>query len=261
MPLLFSSYLSFLSADSLLVQLSSSFDQKMRILLDPEYHCEDQDNAGLLEGKNVFEGGTKRALDNVKNSLLRDKVNKKVELRRGAPVHRSHEPDSRRSPCERVLRPSNKARPLKRSDSLSKKEKTEMNLSLQTMEVTKENTVMKLKEYFEEGPHTPITTRSRNSNATISNTLENNKYRKKLVDKRNNRIKRRHTVGGTKDFSVNISSDMTDNDNSKSYSERSVQIISCPHERSIEGIDERRFSLPDCQDNSTTAAKTRESHV
>ena len=231
----------------------------MRILLDPEYHCEDQDNASLLEGKNVYEG-TKRALDNVKNSLLREKVNKKVELRRGAPVHRSHEPETRRSPCDRVLRPSNQAKPLKRSDSLSKKEKTEMNLSLQTKEVTKENTVLKLKEYFEEGPHTPITTRSRNSNAIISNTLENNKFRKKLVDKRNNRIKRRHTVGGTKDFSVNISSDMTDNDNSKSYSERSVQIIPC-HEGSMEGIDERRFSLPDCQDNAPPAARIQESHV
>ena len=247
----------FVSADSLLGKLSASFDQKMRILLDPEYQCEeeDEDNLSLLQEKGILDG-TKKEFDDVKNSLLREKANKKVELRRSARVDRNCEPEIRRSGVVRqepVLRQVNSQRPLKRSDSLTKKEKTEMNMK--TKEGEKENKVLKLKEHFEQGGGI-----SRSRNPILSTSIAKfdiNKVRKKLVDSRNKRIKRRHTVGGTKDFTEKIVSNLNSEEKSKSSWDRLVPMMS-QHELREEK-DERRLSLPDCGAGSVEGPM--ESHV
>ena len=173
--------------------------------------------------------GSKKELDDVKNSLLRNK-----KVKRTGRVDKNNEPELRRvggnkptggssggaaistnttaSKSQLVLRQINNRKPLKRSDSLTKKEKTELNLK--TKEVEKENKVMKLKEQFEAA--SMLQSQSGNGNGgggtggstlpalmsqpAVLNKLDVNKIRKKLSDSRNNRIKRRHTVGGTKDF-------------------------------------------------------------
>jgi len=275
-------------AESVLGKLSASFDEKMRLLLDPDY-CVDNFEEGELDNLStqvdpiqqlVLEAGTKKELDDVKNALLRDKANKKVELRRSARVDKNSEPEVRKSVRqetdsrkfvaarqEPVLRQVNNRKPLKRSDSLTKKEKTELNLK--TKEVEKENKVMKLKEHFEQGGSTRNKNLTGNPQniASLSN-FDVNKVRKKLSDSRNRRIKRRHTVGGTKDFTENILSKMNP-EKSKSSWDRLAPMISNQqlaaerNERWNEERDdrdereERRLSLPDCGGT----ARPIESHV
>ena len=90
---------------------------------------------------------------------------------------------------QQVLRQVNTKRQLNRSDSLTKHEKTEMNLRAKAGE--KYNTVALFREQFE-GKH------SRGYRMDVT------KLRKKLSDCNNRRIKRRHTVGDTRDFSENV---------------------------------------------------------
>jgi len=110
-------------ADSLLGKLSASFDQKMRFLLDPNYQGEEEaGNLSNIHEQVILEAGTKKELDDVKNSLL--KATKKVDLKRSARVNRNSEPETRKSGRqEPVLRPVNCQKALKRSDSLTKKRK------------------------------------------------------------------------------------------------------------------------------------------
>eukprot|EP00088_Acartia_fossae_P020083 TRINITY_DN2176_c0_g1_i7.p1 TRINITY_DN2176_c0_g1~~TRINITY_DN2176_c0_g1_i7.p1 ORF type:complete len:1038 (+),score=369.78 TRINITY_DN2176_c0_g1_i7:453-3116(+) len=249
--------------------------------------------------------GSKKELDDVKNSLLRNK-----KVKRTGRVDKNNEPELRRvgnkptggsggaaansanttaSKSQLVLRQINNRKPLKRSDSLTKKEKTELNLK--TKEVEKENKVMKLKEQFEAA--SMLQSQSGNGNGgtggstlpalisqpAVLNKLDVNKIRKKLSDSRNNRIKRRHTVGGTKDFPdklmnrVNSSSGGQDtaavgagalscwdrltpalsvqevmaknnNNHAKNNNTEDVLMISEHHFR-LEDSEERRLSLPD----------------
>jgi len=255
-------------AESLLGKLSASFDQKMRFLLDPDYHGGDQDDqpGPWTQQVAILDNTTKKKLDDVKNSLLRDKANKKVELKRVNRVDRNSEPDFRKGARQDtsgarldpngarqepknarqdpVLRQVNHRKPLKRSDSLTKKEKTELNLK--TKEVEKENKVMKLKEHFEQGviPNRPTPLAGRSSTK-----FDVNKVRKKLSDSRNRRIKRRHTVGGTKDFTESILSTIN-TEKVKSSWDRLAPIISHQEltaaERWSLEKEERRLSLPDC---------------
>lgn len=248
----------------------------MRLLLDPDYRGDDHDDSaavswvGLDQEKGILDAGSKKEIDDVRNSLLRDKANKKVELKRSARVDRNSEPEIRKSvrqepPAlrqEPVLRQVNNRKSLKRSDSLTKKEKTELNLK--TKEGEKENKVMKLKEQFEQ-----TASRSRNFSASQLNTsnasrFDVNKVRKKLSDSRNRRIKRRHTVGGTKDFTENILSTIHQ-EKSKSSWDRLAPVMSNQElatERKErrnpeqDGREERRLSLPDCGSEPPT-----ESHV
>merc|ERR1712029_1116668 len=80
-----------------------------------------------------------------------------------------------------VLRPVNNKRQLDRSNSLTKQEKTELNLKAQE----KENLTSCVRS---------------NQRSRVDVT----KLRKKLSECKNRRIQRRHTVGGTKDFSDNV---------------------------------------------------------
>jgi len=212
-------------------ELTASFDQKMKLLLGTDYRvCSDQPEDTYLET------GTKKELDDVKNAFLRDRANKQGEIA-----------DS--EPRKSVLRQVNARKALKRADSLTKKEKTEINLK--TKEVEKENKVLKLRERFE-----PSANRAKPSSANQQSfqatAFDINKERKKLSDNRNKKIKRRHTVGGTKDFTENILSKMNE-ERSKSSWDRLSPLISNQEWNgqqkdffNKDELEERRLSLPDC---------------
>merc|ERR1719499_366593 len=101
-----------------------------------------------LEGVNndltAYKGMNKKKIDEAKNVLQQAKVGKKVELKRGARVDKNIERKVRGPECG-VLRQVNTKRQLDRSNSLTKQEKTELNLR----EQEKENSVSALKDQFE----------------------------------------------------------------------------------------------------------------
>merc|ERR1711874_183188 len=75
----------------------------------------------------------KKHLDEARNVLQQVKSGKRVELRRSGRVDKSLEPEKRqgrrlRNEGQQVLRQVNTKRQIKRSDSLTKQEKTELNL-------------------------------------------------------------------------------------------------------------------------------------
>jgi len=222
-------------------ELTVSFNHNMRLLLGTDYRGDQHEEA-------YVEPGTKKELDDVKNAFLRDRANKKGEL---------SDPEPRKS----VLRQVNSRKPVKRTDSLTKKEKTEINLK--TKEGEKENKVLKLRERFEPSLSRtkPTQSNQRGSNGTAFDII---KERKKLSDNENRKIKRRHTVGGTKDFTENLLSKMIE-ERSKSSWDRLAPLASsqglnvqrkenCKVDR--EDREERRLSLPDC-----AVVRPIESHV
>jgi hypothetical protein len=144
----------------------------------------------------------------------------------------------------------NNRQSLKRSDSLTKKEKTELNQ--RTKQIEKENKVLRLKAQFEQGAVGNGRQLSRPlaavHQAASSSNFDINKVKKKLSDSHNRRIKRRHTVGGTKDFTETILSKLNSDKraSSKSAWDRLGPVISnqdllCDSEEEV-----RRLSLPDC---------------
>lgn len=177
------------SAEELLNNLSASFDQKMRLLLDPHYQQTSEPQ--IVPNK--------KALDEARNLSLQQAKQgaRKVELRRAVRVERQQPPRQQQT----VLRPSNRAT-VKRADSLTKQEKTELNLMKARGESEKENSksggVAALREQFEQKAKDGVISGSKISKIDV------NKLKKKLSDCSNRRIRRRHTVGGTKDFSVNL---------------------------------------------------------
>ena len=186
--------------------------------------------------------GAKKDVDDVRNELLRARVAaRKVELRRSGRVEtkrvvaeRQTDLDASRRPVGRqepVLRQVNNRQPLKRSDSLTKREKTELNQ--RTKQVEKENKVLRLKAQFEQGAGGSSRPSSRPLAAVHSSgssgNFDINKVRKKLSDSRNRRIKRRHTVGGTKDFTETILSKLNSGEE-----ERVSSKSSCTGERALE---------------------------
>ena len=215
--------------------------------------------------------GAKKDVDDVRNELLRARVAaRKVELRRSGRVEtkrvvaeRQTDLDASRRPVGRqepVLRQVNNRQPLKRSDSLTKQEKTELNQ--RTKQVEKENKVLRLKAQFEQGSGGSSRPSSRPLAAVHSSgssgNFDINKVRKKLSDSRNRRIKRRHTVGGTKDFTETILSKLNSGEeervSSKSSWDRLGPVISSQDLGVVGrgvggwegGDEERRLSLPDC---------------
>ena len=140
--------------DKLLSNLTESFDMKMRLLLDPHY----QSGANIAQGENSHESASKRLfaeninLEDVNNDVIAcSRINKKkideaknmlqqakVGLKRGGRVDKNIERKSRGSESG-VLRQVNSKRQLDRSNSLTKQEKTELNLRAQE----KENSVFK----------------------------------------------------------------------------------------------------------------------
>lgn len=230
----------------------------------------------LIEQLREFASGSKKELDDVRNSLLRTK-----KVKRAGRVDKNNEPEFRRTakpgssntmPTSRsqlVLRQINNRKPIKRSDSLTKKEKTQLNLK--TKEVEKENKVMKLKEQFEakslmHAQAAAITTLITQPVIGGNNKLDVSKIRKKLSDSRNSRIKRRHTVGGTKDFPDKLMNRVNQERTSDVCWDRlvpalSVQEVKGSHDddecdgneeeeehmmyHRLEDSEERRLSLPD----------------
>jgi len=200
--------------EKLLSTLTESFDLKMRLLLDPHYQSVNNTNANQqgqsseaqelienlsIEGVNndvmAYKGMNKKKIDEAKNVLQQAKVGKKVELKRGVRVDKNVERKVRGQDCG-VLKQVNSKRLLDRSNSLTKQEKTELNLR----EQEKENSVSALKDQFEK--------LIQNENIQPTNPQKTKtditKLRKKLSECKNKRIQRRHTVGGTKDFSENV---------------------------------------------------------
>merc|ERR1712106_1191212 len=87
-------------------------------------------------------------------------------------------------------------KPVKRSDSLTKQEKTKLNLLKSR---GRENSVASLRERFEQ----QAMSRDQVTVTQKFNKVESNKINRKLNGSNKKRIKRRHTVGGTKDLSSN----------------------------------------------------------
>merc|ERR1719187_2120934 len=156
--------------EKLLTHLTASFDQKMRLLLDPHYQSSGSVTSSSSEGQMKAVVGdrlednmeavapygnkslNKKQLDEARNILQQVKSAKRVELRRSGRVDKSLEPEKRqgrrlRHEGQQVLRQVNVKRQLKRSDSLTKQEKTELNLRAKAGE--KENTVAALRDQFE----------------------------------------------------------------------------------------------------------------
>ena len=201
--------------EKLLSSLTESFDLKMRLLLDPHYQSVNNVSGNMMQGQSAetsvvneninlegvnndltaYKGMNKKKIDEAKNVLQQAKVVKKVELKRGGRVDKNIERKVRGPECG-VLRQVNTKRQLDRSNSLTKQEKTELNLR----EQEKENSVSALKDQFER--------MSQNENIQPSlqhrSKTDMTKLRKKLSECKNRRIQRRHTVGGTKDFSENV---------------------------------------------------------
>ena len=250
--------------EKLLTNLTASFDQKMRLLLDPHYQSSSSVTSSSSEGQvkllvgermedtmeeSMVENITpltrtinKKQLDEARNILQQAKSGRRVELRRSGRVDKSLEPERRQERRLRsepvsggqVLRQVNTKRQLNRSDSLTKQEKTELNLRAKAGE--KENSVASLREQFEG---------KREGQQSKSHRIDVTKLRKKLSDCNNRRIKRRHTVGGTKDFSENVVSLIV---RGVSAWDRLAPIMSDQESEarrlSLQLEEERRFSLP-----------------
>merc|ERR1712029_248707 len=148
--------------ERLLNTLTESFDMKMRLLLDPHYQsgsivdpqCRvtaaatrmfvDSINMEEVNNAAAYSGINKKKIDEAKNVLQQVKAAKKVELKRGGRVDKNLERKVRGPECG-VLKQVNTKRQLDRSNSLTKQEKTELNLRAQE----KESSVSALKDQFE----------------------------------------------------------------------------------------------------------------
>ena len=140
-----------------------------------------------------YSGINKKKIDEAKNMIQQAKSAKKVELKRSPRVDKT----VGRTELG-VLRQVNSRRQLGRSNSLTKQEKTQLNLKAKAVE--KENTVAFLKNQFEKLGHNSENISKQKMDTMVSVT----KLRKKLSECKNRRIQRRHTVGGTKDFSESV---------------------------------------------------------
>ena len=185
--------------EKLLNTLSESFDMKMRLLLDPHYQsgCNltadgNNQNRRVDNELGQYTGMNKKKIDEAKNMIQQAKSAKRVELKRSPRVDKNVERKGRVGEVQ-VLRQVNTKRQLDRSNSLTKQEKTELNLKAKAVE--KENTVAFLKNQFE---------KLGNSENISKQKMDMTKLRKKLSECKNRRIQRRHTVGGTKDFSGSV---------------------------------------------------------
>lgn len=195
-------------SDHALTSITETFDEKLKLLLDPHYHADSssvqstpvkskyrktseqiqQTNDGeTTPTSKTTTSDPKRRSISLGGSTLESAPGsaKKSELKRGRLVDKNKEPTLRSS--------SN----LKRNDSLTKREKQFANVNLRRKKEEKENRNVRKSEnrtstiillHGDErlvGGHRP-------------DPLATGKLQKTLTNQR--RIKRRHTVGGTKDF-------------------------------------------------------------
>merc|ERR1719350_537805 len=196
--------------EQLLNNLTASFDQKMRLLLDPNYQA-----VGSSPTTSILEPSSKRQLDEARNLVQQARQHqqgvKKVELRRTGRVDKRYNSKGRldqgdNSPTIVLKEVNNAERVVKRSDSLSKQEKTDLNMRAKAG--SKENSKMgvtALRDQFEQRA-----LRESSQQQAISRVASNKpevattKMKKRLADRSSRGLKRRHTVGGTKDFSSTV---------------------------------------------------------
>lgn len=197
----------------------------------------------------------KKELDEARNiaQQVRQSSSKKVELRRGGRVDKHTEPVLRQVNCRKER--------VRRSDSLTKKEKTELNQIKKRDGGEKENKVAKLRDHFERGSGVKAK----------STKIDVNKLKKKLSERNNRRIKRRHTVGGTKDFGDGVVNGARRNNGHTAWDR--LQPLVTDEELNVErslGVwlkrnkpASRRLSLPDSTAVSAALKlpKHMESHV
>merc|ERR1712088_1109295 len=133
---------------------------------------------------------------------------KKVELRRTGRVDKRYNSKGRldqgdNSPTIVLKEVNNAERGVKRSDSLSKQEKTDLNMKAKAC--SKENSKMgvtALRDQFEQRALKESS--QQQAGKATSNKPEVSKVKKKLAERSSRGLKRRHTVGGTKDFSSTV---------------------------------------------------------
>jgi len=196
--------------EQLLNNLTASFDQKMRLLLDPNYQA-----VGSSPTTSILEPSSKRQLDEARNLVQQARQHqqgvRKVELRRTGRVDKRYNSKGRldqgdNSPTIVLKEVNNAERVVKRSDSLSKQEKTDLNMRAKSG--SKENSKMgvtALRDQFEqralrESSQQQPSSRMASNKPEVATT----KMKKKLADRSSRGLKRRHTVGGTKDFSSTV---------------------------------------------------------
>ena len=198
------------TAEQLLNNLTASFDQKMRLLLDPNYQA-----VGSSPTTSILEPSSKRQLDEARNLVQQARHHqqgvKKVELRRTGRVDKRYNSKGRldqgdNSPTIVLKEVNNAERVVKRSDSLSKQEKTDLNMRAKAG--SKENSklgVTALRDQFEQRALRE-SSQQQPSGRVASNKPEvaTTKMKKKLAERSSRGLKRRHTVGGTKDFSSTV---------------------------------------------------------
>ena len=191
----------------------------MRLLLDPNYQAVGSSPA--TSSPSILEPSSKRQLDEARNIVQQARQHqqgvKKVELRRTGRVDKRYNSKGRldqgdNSPTIVLKEVNNAERVVKRSDSLSKQEKTDLNMRAKAC--SKENSktgVTALRDQFEqralkESSHQQQQQQSGSSRMANNNKPEvaTTKMKKKLADRSSRGLKRRHTVGGTKDFSSTV---------------------------------------------------------
>merc|ERR1719350_399823 len=199
--------------EQLLNNLTASFDQKMRLLLDPNYQAVGKPPNS---GGSILEPSSKRKeLDEARNLVQQAKQQqqqqgtKKVELRRTGRVDKRYNSKGRldqqgdNSPTIVLKEVNNAERGVKQSDSLSKQEKTDLNMKAKAC--SKENSKMgvtALRDQFEQRALKESS--QQQAGKATSNKPEVSKVKKKLAERSSRGLKRRHTVGGTKDFSSTV---------------------------------------------------------
>ena len=205
------------TAEQLLNNLTASFDQKMRLLLDPNYQA---GGSSPTSSSSILEPSSKRQLDEARNLVQQARQHqhqqgvRKVELRRTGRVDKRYNSKGRldqgdNSPTIVLKEVNNAERVVKRSDSLSKQEKTDLNMRAKVG--SKENSktgVTALRDQFEQRALRESSQQQTSSRVASNNKPESmatsSKMKKKLADRSSRGLKRRHTVGGTKDFSSTV---------------------------------------------------------
>jgi hypothetical protein len=161
----------------------------MRLLLDPNYQA-----AAAGSPQEVC---SKKQLDEARNILQQARASgRKVELRRAGRVDKRWTSKAKSDGDSTILQEVNTDKALKRSDSLTKQEKTELNQKAWVGEKENSKGVTALRDQFEQ--RALRETQGRASKPDIT------KMKKKLADRGGRGLKRRHTVGGTKDFSATV---------------------------------------------------------
>ena len=186
----------------------------MRLLLDPNYQAV---GSSPTSTSSILEPSSKRQLDEARNLVQQARQHqhqqgvRKVELRRTGRVDKRYNSKGRldqgdNSPTIVLKEVNNAERVVKRSDSLSKQEKTDLNMRAKAG--SKENSktgVTALRDQFEQRALRE-SSQQQPSSRVASNKPEvaTTKMKKKLADRSSRGLKRRHTVGGTKDFSSTV---------------------------------------------------------